>query len=118
MVFEPLSMNLREVLKKYGKNVGLHIKAVRWDPIRRGTGSVWKQVFFCRKWYVIKMYLHNSFSVWINKHTFKFLNNYYLKSMVSLLRTVPVNVASKYRHTVFFRTVPTQNLGSCLLGIP
>jgi len=29
MVFEPLSMNLREVLKKYGKNVGLHIKAVR-----------------------------------------------------------------------------------------
>lgn len=29
MVCEPLSMNLREVLKKYGKNVGLHIKAVR-----------------------------------------------------------------------------------------
>jgi len=29
MVFESLSMNLREVLKKYGKNVGLHIKAVR-----------------------------------------------------------------------------------------
>ncbi|XP_025830519.1 serine/threonine-protein kinase PRP4 homolog [Agrilus planipennis] len=29
LVFEPLSMNLREVLKKYGKNVGLHIKAVR-----------------------------------------------------------------------------------------
>lgn len=29
MVMEPLSMNLREVLKKYGKNVGLHIKAVR-----------------------------------------------------------------------------------------
>uniref|UniRef100_A0AAG5D5N4 Serine/threonine-protein kinase PRP4 homolog n=1 Tax=Anopheles atroparvus TaxID=41427 RepID=A0AAG5D5N4_ANOAO len=29
MVLEPLSMNLREVLKKYGKNVGLHIKAVR-----------------------------------------------------------------------------------------
>lgn len=26
---EPLSMNLREVLKKYGKNVGLHVKAVR-----------------------------------------------------------------------------------------
>ena len=24
-----LSMNLREVLKKYGKDVGLHIKAVR-----------------------------------------------------------------------------------------
>ena len=23
------SMNLREVLKKYGKNIGLHIKAVR-----------------------------------------------------------------------------------------
>ena len=30
MVFEPLSMDLREVLKKYGKNVGLHIKAVRY----------------------------------------------------------------------------------------
>ncbi|RXG69374.1 Serine/threonine-protein kinase PRP4-like protein [Armadillidium vulgare] len=29
MVFEPLSMSLREVLKKYGKDVGLHIKAVR-----------------------------------------------------------------------------------------
>lgn len=29
MVFEPLCMNLREVLKKYGKDVGLHIKAVR-----------------------------------------------------------------------------------------
>uniref|UniRef100_A0A8C1PG10 Serine/threonine-protein kinase PRP4 homolog n=1 Tax=Cyprinus carpio TaxID=7962 RepID=A0A8C1PG10_CYPCA len=29
LVFEPLSMNLREVLKKYGKDVGLHIKAVR-----------------------------------------------------------------------------------------
>jgi serine/threonine-protein kinase PRP4 len=29
MVMEPLSMNLREVLKKFGKNVGLHIKAVR-----------------------------------------------------------------------------------------
>lgn len=29
LVFEPLSMNLREVLKKYGKGVGLHIKAVR-----------------------------------------------------------------------------------------
>lgn len=29
MVFEPLAMNLREVLKKYGKDVGLHIKAVR-----------------------------------------------------------------------------------------
>ncbi|XP_064640218.1 serine/threonine-protein kinase PRP4 homolog [Lineus longissimus] len=29
MVFEPLSMNLREVLKKYGKDIGLHIKAVR-----------------------------------------------------------------------------------------
>lgn len=25
----PKSMNLREVLKKYGKDVGLHIKAVR-----------------------------------------------------------------------------------------
>ena len=25
----PYSMNLREVLKKYGKDVGLHIKAVR-----------------------------------------------------------------------------------------
>ncbi|KAI0983076.1 hypothetical protein GJ496_002168 [Pomphorhynchus laevis] len=29
LVFEPLSMNLREVLKKYGRDVGLHIKAVR-----------------------------------------------------------------------------------------
>ncbi|KAJ0183956.1 hypothetical protein K1T71_000379 [Dendrolimus kikuchii] len=29
MVLEPLSMNLREVLKKYGKNSGIHIKAVR-----------------------------------------------------------------------------------------
>nr|XP_054748130.1 serine/threonine-protein kinase PRP4 homolog [Lytechinus pictus] len=29
LVFEPLSMNLREVLKRYGKDVGLHIKAVR-----------------------------------------------------------------------------------------
>lgn len=29
MVMEPLAMNLREVLKKYGKNVGLHVKAVR-----------------------------------------------------------------------------------------
>jgi len=29
MVFEPLAMNLREVLKKFGKDVGLHIKAVR-----------------------------------------------------------------------------------------
>ncbi|ODM96218.1 Serine/threonine-protein kinase prp4 [Orchesella cincta] len=29
MVFEPLSMNLREVLKKYGKDIGLHVKAVR-----------------------------------------------------------------------------------------
>ncbi|EDV25501.1 uncharacterized protein TRIADDRAFT_24000, partial [Trichoplax adhaerens] len=29
LVFESLSMNLREVLKKYGKNVGLNIKAVR-----------------------------------------------------------------------------------------
>ena len=27
--FFPTSMNLREVLKKYGKDVGLHIKAVR-----------------------------------------------------------------------------------------
>lgn len=26
LVFEPLSMNLREVLKKYGKDVGLHVK--------------------------------------------------------------------------------------------
>ncbi|KAG8177562.1 hypothetical protein JTE90_026191 [Oedothorax gibbosus] len=29
LVFEPLCMNLREILKKYGKDVGLHIKAVR-----------------------------------------------------------------------------------------
>ncbi|XP_014366615.2 serine/threonine-protein kinase prp4 isoform X2 [Papilio machaon] len=29
MVLEPLAMNLREVLKKYGKNSGIHIKAVR-----------------------------------------------------------------------------------------
>jgi len=29
MAFESLSMNLREVLKKYGKNVGIHIVAVR-----------------------------------------------------------------------------------------
>ena len=29
LVFESLSMNLREVLKKYGKDVGLHIDAVR-----------------------------------------------------------------------------------------
>jgi len=29
LVFEPLSMNLREILKKYGKDVGLHVKAVR-----------------------------------------------------------------------------------------
>ncbi|XP_078607195.1 serine/threonine-protein kinase PRP4 homolog [Branchiostoma floridae x Branchiostoma japonicum] len=29
LVFEPLSMNLREVLKKYGRDVGLHVKAVR-----------------------------------------------------------------------------------------
>ncbi|CAD5118181.1 unnamed protein product [Dimorphilus gyrociliatus] len=29
LVLEPMSMNLREVLKKYGKDVGLHIKAVR-----------------------------------------------------------------------------------------
>jgi serine/threonine-protein kinase PRP4 len=29
LVLEPLSMNLREVLKKYGKDIGLHIKAVR-----------------------------------------------------------------------------------------
>lgn len=28
MVFEPLAMNLREVLKKYGKDVGLHVNAV------------------------------------------------------------------------------------------
>ncbi|CAL4061738.1 unnamed protein product, partial [Meganyctiphanes norvegica] len=29
MVFEPLAMSLRDVLKKYGKDVGLHVKAVR-----------------------------------------------------------------------------------------
>ncbi|KAH7730111.1 CMGC/DYRK/PRP4 protein kinase [Aphelenchoides avenae] len=29
LVFENLSMNLRELLKKYGNNVGLHMKAVR-----------------------------------------------------------------------------------------
>ena len=29
LVFESLSMNLRELLKKYGNNVGLHLKAVR-----------------------------------------------------------------------------------------
>ncbi|KAI9007267.1 kinase-like domain-containing protein [Gaertneriomyces semiglobifer] len=29
LVFESLSMNLREVLKKFGKDVGLHIRAVR-----------------------------------------------------------------------------------------
>ena len=29
MVFVCDSMNLREVLKKYGKDIGLHIKAVR-----------------------------------------------------------------------------------------
>uniref|UniRef100_A0A5K3F3W1 Protein kinase domain-containing protein n=2 Tax=Mesocestoides corti TaxID=53468 RepID=A0A5K3F3W1_MESCO len=29
MVFESMSMNLREVLKKYGRNVGLHIAAIR-----------------------------------------------------------------------------------------
>ncbi|KAI6210900.1 PRP4 pre-mRNA-processing factor 4-like protein [Aphelenchoides besseyi] len=29
LVFENLSMNLRELLEKYGKNVGLHLKAVR-----------------------------------------------------------------------------------------
>ncbi|XP_048728071.2 serine/threonine-protein kinase PRP4 homolog isoform X2 [Ostrea edulis] len=29
LVFESLSMNLREVLKKYGKDIGLHVKAVR-----------------------------------------------------------------------------------------
>lgn len=40
MVFEPLAMNLREVLKKYGKNVGLHIKAVR---------SYAQQLFFALK---------------------------------------------------------------------
>jgi serine/threonine-protein kinase PRP4 len=29
LVFESMSMNIREVLRRYGKNVGLHIKAVR-----------------------------------------------------------------------------------------
>ncbi|XP_055334548.1 serine/threonine-protein kinase PRP4 homolog [Paramacrobiotus metropolitanus] len=29
LVCEPLNMNLREVLKKFGRNVGLHVKAVR-----------------------------------------------------------------------------------------
>lgn len=29
LVFEPLAMNLREVLKKYGKQVGLNVKAVQ-----------------------------------------------------------------------------------------
>lgn len=29
MVFELMSLNLREVLKKYGRNIGLHIAAVR-----------------------------------------------------------------------------------------
>ena len=29
LVFEALNMNLREILKKYGKDVGLHIDAVR-----------------------------------------------------------------------------------------
>lgn len=29
LVFESMSMNIREVLKRYGKNIGLHIKAVR-----------------------------------------------------------------------------------------
>ena len=32
MVFKLLSMNLHDVLKKYGKNVGLHIKAIRSNP--------------------------------------------------------------------------------------
>ena len=32
MVFKLLSMNLRDVLKKYGKNVELHIKAIRSNP--------------------------------------------------------------------------------------
>lgn len=40
MVLEPLAMNLREILKKYGKNVGLHIKAVR---------SYTQQLFFALK---------------------------------------------------------------------
>ena len=29
LVFEPLAMNLREVLKKYGKHVGISLGAVR-----------------------------------------------------------------------------------------
>lgn len=29
MVFESLSMNLREVVKRYGKDVGLNLRAVR-----------------------------------------------------------------------------------------
>ena len=29
LVFEPLSMNLREVIRKFGKDIGLHVKAVR-----------------------------------------------------------------------------------------
>lgn len=29
MVFELMSLNLREVLKKYGRNIGLHIAAIR-----------------------------------------------------------------------------------------
>ena len=40
MAFESLSMNLREVLKKYGKNVGIHIVAVR---------SYAQQLFFALK---------------------------------------------------------------------
>ena len=32
MVFKLLSRNLRDVLKKYGKNVELHIKAIRSNP--------------------------------------------------------------------------------------
>lgn len=40
LVFEALSMNLREVLKKYGKDVGLHVKAVR---------SYAQQLFFALK---------------------------------------------------------------------
>ena len=40
LAFESLSMNLREVLKKYGKNVGIHIVAVR---------SYAQQLFFALK---------------------------------------------------------------------
>jgi len=40
LVFESLSMNLREVLKKFGKDVGLHVKAVR---------SYSQQLFFALK---------------------------------------------------------------------